>query len=199
MNKLTQMRFVTENYEVLQGLRMIPFGLWFLAMAWGEFTDIVFLQQGRLDYSFILLLAVGGLYWLIGQYYARSYGQVTQLRRSLGQKIMSAWPLLLFVAGIVIDVWLMLPVSFLAITLSIYFFVPFIQALPLVRLHYALVGLVLLLLSLMPLFVGPSLKMQFFAPTGAYFLLGLGLALVVAGILDHLWLRNMMQPQQGAV
>ena len=199
MNKLTQMRFVTENYEMLQGLRMIPFGVWFLAMALGEFTDIGFLQQGRLDYSLILLLAVGGLYWWIGQYYARSYGTVTHLPKSLGQKVMSVWPLLLFVVGIVVDIWLMLPVSFLAITLSIYFFVPFIQALPLVRIHYALAGLALLLLSFMPLFVGPSLKMQFFAPTGAYFLLGLGLALMMAGILDHLWLRNMMQSHQGAI
>lgn len=198
MDKLRQMRFVTENYELLQGLRMVPFGLWFLVMAVGDLAHIPALQQGRLDYPFLLLIVVGGLYWWSGVYYVHTYGRVRQRAKSMGQKLLAGWPLLLFVAGIAIDVLLELPVSFLAIALSFYFFVPFMKALPLLRVHYAFIGLVMLGLSLMPLFVAGSLKLEFFAPSGAYFLLGMGLALIVAGVLDHLWLRSVMQPEQGA-
>jgi len=196
MQKLTQMRYVTENFELLQGLRMVPFGLWFLIMAVGDLAQIPALKQGRLDYPLLLLIVIGGLYWWIGAYYARAYGQVNQRAKSAGQKLLAGWPLLLFIAGIAVDVLLELPVSFLAIALSFYFFVPFIKALPLLRVHYAFIGLVMLCLSLMPLFVTGSLKLEFFAPSGAYFLLGMGLALIVASILDHFWLRSMMQPEK---
>lgn len=198
MQKLTQMRYVTENFELLQGLRMIPFGLWFLVMAVGDLAQISAFRQGRLDYPLLLLVVVGGLYWWSGVYYAHTYGRVQQRAKSAGQKLFAGWPLLLFIAGIAVDVLLELPVSFLAIALSFYFFVPFIKALPLLRVHYAFIGLVMLCLSLMPLFVTGSLKLAFFAPSGAYFLLGMGLALVVAGILDHFWLRSMMQPAKRA-
>lgn len=196
MRKFTQMRFVTENFEMLQGLRMVPFGFWFLIMAVGDLAQIPALKQGRLDYPLLLFIVVGGLYWSIGVYYARTYGRVKQRAKSVGQKLLAGWPLFLFVVGVAIDVLLKLPVSFLAIALSFYFFVPFIKALPLWRIHYALIGLVMLCLSLMPLFVTGSLKLAFFAPSGAYFLLGMGLALIVAGILDHFWLRSMMQPEK---
>jgi len=196
MQKLKKMRFVTENFELLQGLRMIPFGLWFLIMAFGDLAQIPVLKQGRLDYPLLLLIAVVGLYWWIGIYYVRTYGRVNQWPKSTRQKLLAGWPLLLFIVGIAIDVLLELPVSFLAIALSIYFFVPFIKALPLLRVHYAFISLVVMCLSLMPLFVTESLKLEFFAPSGAYFLLGMGLALIVAGVLDHLWLRSMMQPEQ---
>lgn len=198
MDKLRQMRFVTENYELLQGLRMIPFGLWFVIMALGDLAQIPAFKQGRLDYPLLLFVAVGGLYWWSGVYYAHTYGRVQQRAKSARQKLLAGWPLLLFIIGITIDVLLALPVSFLAIALSFYFFVPFIKALPLLRVHYAFIGLVMLGLGLMPLFVDGSLKLAFFAPSGAYFLLGMGLALLAAGVLDHLWLRGVMQPGQGA-
>lgn len=198
MEKLRQMRFVTENFELLQGLRMVPFGLWFLIMAIGDLAQIPVLRQGRLDYPLLLFIAVGGLYWWIGNYYTRNYGRVVHLPKSGRAKLLTGWPILLFVVGIALDVWLQLPVSFLAMVLCLYFFVPFIMALPLVRVHYALIGLVMLLLSLMPLFVAGPLRMEFFAPAGIYFLLGMGLALIVAGVIDHLWLRSVMQPEQGA-
>jgi len=198
MDKFRQMRFVTENYELLQGLRMVPFGLWFLIMAVGDLAQISALKQGRLEYPLLLLIVVGGLYWWSGVYYAHTYGRVQQRAKSARQKLLAGWPLLLFIAGIIVDVLFKLPVSFLAIALSFYFFVPFIKALPLLRVHYALIGLVMLFLSLLPLFVAESLKVEFFAPSGAYFLLGMGLALIVAGVLDHLWLRSVMQPEQEA-
>lgn len=198
MRKLTQVRYVAENFEMLQGLRMIPFGIWFLAMAIGDLAQIPALRQGNLGEPFLLLIAMAGLYWWLGGYYSRTYGQVKQQRKSFVAKLLASWALLLFIAGIVIDMLLELPISFLAIVLSIYFFIPFARALPLLRLHYAFIGLVMLSLSLAPFFVDESLKFEFFAPSGAYFLLGIGGALIVAGVLDHLWLRNMMLPEQEA-
>ena len=199
MQNLAQMRFVTENFGALQGLRMIPFGVWFLIMAVGDLADIPALRQGRLDYPLLLMIAVGVSYWLIGVYYAHTYGQVTPLPKTKGQKLLANWPFLLFAAGIVLDLLLKLPVSFLAITLSIFFLVPFAKGGPAFRWHYALIGLVMLAISLLPLFLNSSLKSKFFAPAGAYFLLGMGIALIVAGVIDHLWLHRFMKPVQESI
>ncbi|MEJ2747198.1 MAG: hypothetical protein P8183_04685 [Anaerolineae bacterium] len=194
MQNLAQMRFVTENYGALQGLRMIPFGLWFLIMAVGDLADIPALRQGRLDYPLLLMIAMGALYWLIGVYYAHTYGQVTPLPKNNRQKLLGNWPILLFAAGIALDWLLQLPVSFLAITLSIFFLVPLIKGGPPFRWHYVFIGLIMLVISLLPLFLNDSLKDKFFAPSGAYFLLGMGTALIVTGIIDHLWLHRFMKP-----
>ena len=101
---------------------------------------------------------------------------------------------MLFAVGIILDLLLKLPVSFLAITLSIFFLVPFIKGVPAFRWHYAFIGLVMLVISLLPLFLNESLKDKLFAPSGAYFLLGMGIALIVTGITDHWWLHRFMKP-----
>jgi hypothetical protein len=196
MQNLSQMRFVTENFRILQGLRMIPFGLWFLTMAVGDLANIDALRQGRLDYPLVLIIAMGILYWLVGLYYTRTYGQVVPLPKNTRQKLLASWPILLFIAGIVLDFLIKLPISFLAITLSFFFFVPFIKGASAFRWHYAFTGLAMLVISLLPLFLNESLKGEFFAPSGAYFLLGMGITLIVTGIIDHLWLLRFMKTAQ---
>lgn len=74
-------RFLTSNYPLLQGLRLIPVGIVTLVLtAWAN-TDRTASQDG----AFLLwcyLIAIGG-YFLTGRYYQHTYGAVRATRRRL--------------------------------------------------------------------------------------------------------------------
>ncbi|MFZ1395499.1 MAG: hypothetical protein WAS33_01315 [Candidatus Promineifilaceae bacterium] len=199
MKSMTQIKYVTKNYEALQGLRQLPFGLYFLVLFMAEVFQFEPLQQGRPAPYLILIGVMWVMHWGIDQYYVRTYGQVRQFPKSIEQRISGLWPLLLFAAGLLLDSWLALPISFMAVMLGIWLLVPLKLAWPLLRLHYAVGGLALVGLGLLPLVLERPLQTKFFAPMGVYFLLVFGLVQVFVGLIDHLWLRSVLGSQQEAV
>ena len=80
--ELQQIAWVTRHYDHLQGLRQLPFGFMFLLIAidksglWPWFS----IWQPLSGLAAVGLGVVG--YWWIGQYYARTLGQVQPLPHS---------------------------------------------------------------------------------------------------------------------
>src|SRR5829696_204173 len=80
--RLHRLRHLTANYRCMQGLRMIPFGMFMLLAA---FTHTVWWPDFHSKAAeaptpeIVLALLAGGAAVLLGRYYARTYGDVQGL------------------------------------------------------------------------------------------------------------------------
>ncbi|GAB2936168.1 hypothetical protein GCM10027280_25230 [Micromonospora polyrhachis] len=114
MTDSTQVRYVTEHFEMLQGLAMLPAIAWCgLAMSWAAgWVNGWTLLPGALVAALAVLAAVA--------HYRRTYGQVRQ-RYQHRAKHMLLWPVtgLLTVAALVHALDLALPVSLETLILSV--------------------------------------------------------------------------------
>ena len=185
MDNPTRVRYITRNFDALQGLKMVPFGLYFLAMGAGWLG-----KQGDLSLSlpaFVLTLLV---YWLTGRYYTRNFGRVNSERSNLVNNFFLplAVILILWVAAAV-DYSMRLPVSAFGLTLAIILLIWWWLQEQRTRIHYAVMAGLIALISLAPL-GGVGEGWLIIQPPGTLFHLLIGAIFVIGGILDHLILVN---------
>lgn len=181
MDNPTHVRYITRNFDALQGLKMVPFGLFFLAMGAGWLGE-----QGDLSLSlpaFVLTLLVS---WLISRYYTRIFGRVNSERSNLVNNFLLplAVILILWVAA-AIDYSMRLPVSVFGLTLAIILFFWWWLQEQRTRIHYAIMASLIVLISLAPL-AGIGEGWLIIQPPGTVFHLLVGAIFVLGGILDHL-------------
>lgn len=87
MHDLQRIQYVTSHYQEIQGLRIIPFGIWLILVALGQASGFVPTTEPKLDAAILFTYLLGGflvlaLYGLIGTFYERTYGSVQPLLQS---------------------------------------------------------------------------------------------------------------------
>lgn len=185
MDNLARIRYITRNLDSLQGLRMVPFGLFLLAAGFGWLGD-----QGDFTLSLPAFVLTLFLYWLLGRYYARKFGRVKPLRAELVKNtLLSLAVILLMWVASWLDYWLNPPVSIFGLTLAVLLFAWWWLDEQRIRFHYALMAGLVALISLLPL-IGIGEGWQIIEPMGSLFHLLIGGIVLIGGILDHLILVN---------
>jgi MFS family permease len=173
---LEQIRYVTQNYSNLQGLRLIPLGLWLLIV--GLVT---------IEFAIPLLLAAWVLTWLIGVYYNRSFGKVRSLTSpSWKSYLVGLLALAALIAAAVADRYLKLPVNLLGLTMATGLFLTWLQPAYRPRLHYLVVAVLVAAVSLLQLFGIPAANSTFYPVLAGS--VGILLVILIGGLFDHLLL-----------
>jgi hypothetical protein len=200
---LTQIRFVTANYPQLQGLRLVPFGI-ALLLATPLYAGWHFTQSGILLALWLVPVAVGCvLWWLVGQSYTRTFGQVQPLSRPTApwHERAIVWGLLLaglFLGQQVSSARLWLALMTLALLASVLFSLRRSASLSLRR-HWLIISTVLATINLALLLPLPLLQPDAW-PTRTLFAIwvaSIGLGMLLGGLLDHrLLLRTLGAPTQ---
>ncbi|HSR49339.1 MAG TPA: hypothetical protein VLV83_00845 [Acidobacteriota bacterium] len=184
---IERLRFVTENYTQIQGLRLVPFGLFFLAKGLGgeAFTDKWVL--------FPSLLAAFLLFFLIGRYYESRFGRVRRKTSCLVKDALAAGlTLILITAGVQLENSYDLPFNLVALVVGGLFFYIHLHSVGR-RSHYGWLALLFVLLGLLPA-TGWVTAEQIFAPQptiGDFMLAG---AYILGGVLDHRMLARSFPP-----
>ena len=190
-----EVRFVTANYHQLQGLRLVPLGLFLAFWASVDLLGLLDPAQFPPGDRVTVLTRIGFAYWLglllalaAPLYYRYRYGSVEPLdRRSRNRWITAA--VIGFFVLIRIDRDLQWPVSLHLLLVSMALFITVWRD-GRIRSHYLAPALVWLAVSFLPaLDVSPAnLRMTLFG-------LG-GLTLISCGIGDHLLLtRTLAKPR----
>ncbi len=193
MDNLYRIRYVTKNFGALQGLKMVPFGLFFLAMGVGWLGE-----QGDLSLSLPAFALTLLAYWLIGRYYTRSFGLVNSGRENFVKDFLLPLTLVLVLwLAAAVDYWVRLPVSIFGLTLAAVILVWWWLQEQRTRVHYAMMAGLIALISLLPL-MGIKEGWSIIQPPGTLFHLLLGLIFVIGGILDHLLLMNNLDSRRSA-
>ena len=190
-----KIRFVTANYHQLQGLRLVPLGL-FLAL-WASLDWLGFYDPARFPPAdrTMILTRTGYAFWLglllalaAPAYYRYRYGSVDPLDRHLRNRWITAAVIGFFVLAR-IDRGLQWPVSLSLLLVSMALFITVWHD-GRIRSHYLAPAVVWLAVSFLPAWdVSPAhLRMTFFGLAG--------LTLVGCGIGDHLLLtRTLARPR----
>lgn len=118
MADLKKIRFITANYDRLQGLKAVPTGLLlFLISLWAN------AQTGRArDLSLPLAIFLCGifLYALIDRHYRRNYGRVEQPPKFLWMDVvLSTAAALVALGGFSLDISSVFPISFYALIFAV--------------------------------------------------------------------------------
>src|SRR5688572_7265615 len=102
MHDLQRLRYVTERYEHLQGLRLVPMGIPFLFSAlWrdGELTWVPGIDGSGARMWFLALVALAvGLSFIAKTYYQRRFGIVRPAINAMAALAASVFASLLIVA-----------------------------------------------------------------------------------------------------
>lgn len=191
---LNRVQYVTQNYNQLQGLKFVPLGIYFILLGLDNAGYFPWLEQTIIGRTWTLwgLLLVGGLYWLISQYYSNRFGKVRrawedQQREEREGRIF----IVLFLAAVIGDLLLRLPVG-----LAIIVFGGYLMYLARVRTqryrwYYIVAGLLFIGIGFLPLFFNLSSENVFVA-SDVFFVAG-GAAIVLTSILDHILLVRTFQ------
>ena len=186
---LQRIRYVTENFAFLQGLRSLPLGLLFLLFAAGMAGWNLFVpaQVGFLEG--VIILACFGASWWIGTLYKRRFGRVERKRSR-------AWDYVIVIAATVIaveiDLYASLPVDLLSLTLSGFFIWMYVDWKE--RIHYLVIGTVLVGVCLAPLLPSAGFDGRLWGEGGAAFIAAMCLGLIIGGLLDHRLLVRTLPP-----
>lgn len=193
---LAQIRYVTENYQQLQGLRWVPLGV-ALLLATPLYAGWEFTQSGVLLALWVLPVAVGlGLWWLVGRYYTRTFGHVQPIARPkrTWREETVVWALLL--AAIVVPRGTGSDrLRLLLITLVVLAFIVFyLRRTGNLRLrpHWIVLPTVLAAVNLALLTPLPFLRPDHwpFHTLFAIWVASIGVGMIVGGLLDHLLLLH---------
>lgn len=186
---IKRLRYVTENYTHLQGLRLLPFGLFFLVkgMMGQAFTNSAVISG--------MLAAAVLLFYLIGRYYESRFGRVRRETSALLKDSAAAlFCLALIVAGIQLDKLYDMPVSMVSLAVAGLFFYIHLHSSGQLH-HYGVMAVIFLLVGLMPA-TGWVASREIFGverTTGDFLLAG---AYLVGGVLDHLFLIRTFPAQE---
>ena len=195
IHNLERVRYVTENYEQLQGLKMVPVGILMLTISALTLlrVDLPGMSYKKETILFGVLLIIGGMLgiavaslaaWVIGGRYERMYGKARQLPSSRRMVVLVVLGWIAFWIAPMTDVVLQTPVYpiYLVIGIAgIIFWWPEKRF----RVHYLVAAVTFLIVGFLPL--TGMLPGNY---TEALWLLFLhfGVSVVVIGLLDHLLL-----------
>ena len=185
---LDRVRYVTAHFFELQGLRILPFGVWLMLVGAGELGLVPLDWPMRVAISGVLLCAA----WLasrrIGQHYDRRFGRVEAKSPGVTRRgVASAG--LGGLAGF-LDSHLDPTVSLPALLMSAVLLREWYRGVRGQRTHYAATALLCLALGVSPLFSwGPTPRVSYPVLIAAS-----GWLLVVLGIGNHALLVAVLRP-----
>ncbi|MCK4741647.1 MAG: hypothetical protein KAS80_05140 [Anaerolineales bacterium] len=187
LKNIERVWFVTSNYSSLQGLKILPLGVWLYLEAAGNFSWIPLYTHNRPISSLLLLCIACGGWLIVSHWYNRVFGYVGPTKQGVLKftwtsimVVVVSFPWLL-ISG-VIDGALKPPVSALGLTAS--FLLALWWAVGRLPKHYAIAAALIAIVSILPLF-GIVSKDQYFS---GLISLVFGTILIMVGILDHLQL-----------
>jgi len=185
---LKRVQYITANYASLQGLKMVPLGLW---LCLGAARSFGWLPWYTPILSLLALCLACTLWLLISFWYTRAFGRVRSTTQRARQVLWTgimivivSFPWLL-ISGFV-DAALQPPVGVVGLTaaalLVLWWSVGRLQK------HYVVVAVLIAIVSLLPL-LGIISKDKLF---GGLLSATFGTLLIISGVLDHLQLvRNL--------
>lgn len=194
-----RIQYVTANYGELQGLRLVPLGLFFFTQAagkagiepWTAVTVPTSWAQTAVCAPALLLFVA------IGIYYRRTFGNVSPPPASARSVLSGIVIFGSYVLGVTLDLigwrndWP--PVSLLALLFGLRISTAHLVRDGRAQMHYVLLGGMLAGTSLLPLAAGVGLDDPIFGSGGAISTIVLGLLCIVGGVLDHLMLVRTFQ------
>ncbi|HSR69011.1 MAG TPA: hypothetical protein VLU25_13825 [Acidobacteriota bacterium] len=186
---MKRLRYVTENYTHLQGLRLLPFGLFFLAkgMLGQAFTNTLVVS--------VTLATAVLLFYLIGRYYESRLGRVRRETSALLKDGVAALVCLVVIsAGVQLEIHYTMPVSTVSLAVAGLFFYIHLHSAG-QRHYYGLMAVLFLLVGLLPATGWVSSREIFGVERtiGDFLLAG---AYIVGGVLDHLFLIRTFPAQE---
>jgi hypothetical protein len=193
-----RVRYVTRNFNGLQGLKLLPFGLFMILIATRDLGWTWLGTAGDCSYTLPLFLLMGILYMGIGRYYSRRFGTVRQ-KDMESQWLLGIALVAVFFGMVVLEVAVKPPFSLIGLLISLLLVYSGIRTR---RWYYWLVGLVLALLNLLPLLAGTTWK-TFAISTeaagtfGFWWNTSLGMAFCLLGLMDHYRLVSALKPLPG--
>lgn len=200
LSRYEQIRKAAREYPDIQGLRMIPVGLFFLLLAPQHISRRWLGGQGNCTYSLVLLIAITFSWFLIGQYYQRVFGQVRPLRSAWRQGFWGVGVLVFFIVVVILENGLYRANNALAISptgLALAGLYLLAGLVVIKRWYFTLFGATLLGIALLPLLTHTTVAHPLYGTFGLVFSLVFGVGLILTGLLDHLRLRRYFQPFNG--
>lgn len=193
MDELERAKYFTGYYDALKGLKMVPIGLFLLALSTRDLGWNLIGREGDCTYSLPLLLLVIALYFAADRYYAHRFGSV-QPRQPNSILIWSILGMSVFFGVVVLEAAVKLPFSLIGVVIGAALL---FSGWKTHRAHYIIGGAVMLVLGLLPLMPGLA-DPEAFMPFGFWFNFALGLLWTLLGLLDHFMLvRGMKSVQEG--
>ncbi len=197
MQDLKRMRYIAGHYNALRGLKLLPVGLGLIAIAvWSFWLRPVILpsvENGWEDFAAFLLLysILFALEQLAEHYYRRKFGQVEMPpQEEASWRLTAILLFFIYSTGTQIDSNLhpMISVFGLATALFLCFYW---WQMGREQTHYLVLGLLVALASMLPLFSSSLRALLFLQGTAHYYhLVDLlaGIIFFVGGIFDHILL-----------
>jgi hypothetical protein len=193
MQDLERVRYITRYFSALQGLKMLPFGLFMILIATRDLGWTWLGTAGDCSYTLPMFLLAGILYVVIARYYSRRFGIVQQ--KDVDTRWI--WGILLvavFFGIVLLEVAVKPPFSLIGLLISLLLIYSGIRTR---RWYYWAAGLVLAVLNLLPLLAGSTWKAFAFKTFGFWWNVSLGLVWCALGILDHFRLVSALKPLPG--
>lgn len=195
LQNLERVQYITRNFSALQGLKMLPFGLFMLALAARDFGWGFLGQEGDCTYTLPLFFVVLALVYLTSRYYDQAFGSVKEIDHSTSAFISAAYLFVLLLV-IVVEVQLNPPVSLVALLLaSTLLFVGIKKQRP----YYTFFALVMVGISFLPLIQNTSLENPYYGSLGGFAKLAIGMIWIAAGLIDHVKLVRIIKQVSGGV
>jgi hypothetical protein len=198
---LRQIRYVTANYQQVQGLRNVAYGAAFVA------GGLVYALVPSAPWAIAAAMWVGiALNWLIGRYYQRTFGQVDPAGSEWGSTPYAAripivlGGFILIVAAVVAGLALYVLLGLFGLAWSIGYALYLHRRGGLrLRPYWAVACAITAAVSLAILLPLPALAplhhTSGMRPLLALYLVPMGLAMIVCGLLDHRLLLRTFAPE----
>jgi hypothetical protein len=188
--ELDRIRYITQTYEALKGLKMVPFGLFMMVIAFRDLGWTWLGETGDCTYTAPLLVMLVGLYFAIDKYYSRTFGVVRVQPKSsplvYGLILMS-----IFFGAVAVEVAVKPPISLIGLTISALLIYVGSRTR---RGYYIAAGVVMAGISLVPLLPGSN---RSFGTFGFWWNMLFGVTWTVLGVVDHWMLVRAMKPTVG--
>ncbi len=189
MENLKRVRYITKNYEQLQGLKQVPVGIFLLSVAlsnsglWPLYT-----MWEPIPTLLVLALTIGS-HMLIGVHYSKKFGQVQPATHSDWDRARGVILVLVFVGAFAVDLSFEPPVSVVGLVLAAWICSGWWRA-GWLGVHYAFATMLLIVVSLMPLVGIVSAERLFDVGLPLSF----GIVTLIIGTADHLILKHFLSP-----
>jgi len=175
MQNLEHIRYISANYEDMQGLRQLPLGLVVLTVGGLSIASSNNLIEGLWVALMMVVVVIGGaiISDLIARWYRNTYGNIQSNRK---------WILEAVLAGVVIiaslaETHLHLPFSFAMLIIGLYYVYQWRLANNLLP-HYLFIGLIAIIATALPQVVQSEDLI-------AWYMVVVGVMISLAGIFDH--------------
>ncbi|MGB3635453.1 MAG: hypothetical protein WA982_15530 [Rubrobacteraceae bacterium] len=192
---LERVRYVTENYEQLQGLKNAPVGLMVLfsgalmlfPSSLRSFSSLI---GGNLYLLYVVLIAMVLLYFAMGSYYERRFGWVQTFSMERQQIVAAIILIIVLVVVGSANLAFQPPIHMIWLAWGVALTVVYWRERRF-RAHYVVIGILVCGVSFLPL-LGISQTGSTAYETGGLMAF-LGILYVVGGILDHFLLVRTMK------